>query len=276
MIMKLFKRLSFLTFIAAATLATACNDIDSDDRFIELPAVEAKRVVLLEEFTGQMCVNCPTAHKVIENLVGQYPDNLICVSIHAGGSAFSIGEDELPGIVGLRIPQGETYAAAAGVNSFPCGVVNRKSGVQTHQQWADLIREAIQQPSHVDLNVEARIDGSNIEITTDIEPYENIDGFLQLWVVESGIQAMQMLPSGGLDMEYVHNHVFRAAVNGGDGEAVSLVIREPFKTTNTIALKPNWKVENLSIVAFVYTRDGGVEQAAQTSLITNDQLRMTN
>ncbi len=266
MIMKLFKKLPFLTFIAAAALATACNDIDSDDRFIELPSVEAKRVVLLEEFTGQYCVNCPIAHNVIENLAGQYPDNLICVSIHAGGDAFSIGEDQIPGFVGLRIPQGEIYAAAAGANAFPCGVVNRKGSVQTHEQWAGLIRDAVQQPSHLDLNVEARLDGSTIEITTNIEPYENINGFLQLWVVESGIKAMQMLPTGGIDMEYVHNHVFRAAVNGGDGEAVDLVINEPFKNTNTIALKPNWNVENLSIVAFVYTRDGGVEQAAQTHL----------
>ncbi len=264
--MNLFKKLPFLTFIAAAFFGTACNDIDPDDRFIELPAVEAKRVVLLEEFTGQMCTNCPTAHQVIENLVGQYPDNLITVSIHAGGSSFSIGEDEYPGLVGLRLPQGEAYAAAAGATAFPCGVVNRTGGVSTHDKWATIIREAIQQPSRLDMNVEARIEGSEIEITTEIDPYANISGYLQLWVVESGITAMQMLPSGAVEMNYVHNHVFRAAVNGGDGEAVNLVIREPFKTTNTIAVKPNWNAENLSVVAFVYTRDGGVEQAAQAHL----------
>lgn len=264
--MKLLKRLPFLTFIAAALFTSACNDIDSDDRFIELPPVEAKRVVLLEEFTGQMCTNCPTAHQVIENLVGQYPDNLITVSIHAGGTAFSIGEDEYPGLVGLRNEQGEAYASAAGATAFPCGVVNRIGSVLTHDKWAALIREAVQQPASLDMTVDARIEGSNIEITTEIEPYGNIDGYLQLWVVESGITAMQMLPTGGVEMNYVHNHVFRAAVNGSDGEAVKLVIREPFKTTNSIALKPSWNAENLSIVAFVYTRDGGVEQAAQTHL----------
>ena len=52
--------------IAAASIGIiGCNDIDSDERFIELPPIEGNRVVLLEDYTGQSCPNCPEGHRVI-------------------------------------------------------------------------------------------------------------------------------------------------------------------------------------------------------------------
>ncbi|MDE7135255.1 MAG: Omp28 family outer membrane lipoprotein [Muribaculaceae bacterium] len=256
------KKISLIAIGVAAFMSAGCSDIDSDDRFVELPAVEAQRTVLLEEFTGQYCVNCPSAHTVISNLLQQYPDNLISVSIHAGGDAFSLGEGQYDGLVGLRLPEGEAIAAMHGVKAYPAGVVNRTSGVLTSDKWAGMIREAVQMPSHLDLNVEAKLgsQGSVIEITADMTPYENIQGDLVVWVVESGITAMQIMPDGNVTLDYVHNHVFRGSVNG-TGDPVNLVVREPKSAFYTVNVKPNWNVDNLSIVAFVATRNG-VEQAA--------------
>ena len=47
-------------------LLFSCSEvIPEDERYEELPAIEAKRRILLEDFTGQFCSNCPEAHKVI-------------------------------------------------------------------------------------------------------------------------------------------------------------------------------------------------------------------
>lgn len=256
----MLNKISLFALAALGFLASGCSDIDSDDRFIELPPVEAQRTVLLEEFTGQFCVNCPKAHTVIANLVNQYSGNLIPVSIHAGGDAFSLGEE----LGGLRIPEGEAIGAMHGVNSYPAGVVNRTSGVQTSDQWAASIRDALKKPSHLDLAVEAKLgsQGSVIEITTDITPYENYKGNLVIWIVESNIKGIQIMPSGSYNMDYTHNHVFRAEVNGKNGDEVDLVVREPKTTFHTINVKPIWNTENLSVVAFVTGRNG-VEQAAE-------------
>lgn len=238
---------------------SACNDINVDDRFIELPAVEAKRVVLLEEFTGQKCVNCPEAHTVIEGLLEQYADNVISVSIHGGSDMNAIGEDQMPGF-GLRNADGAAYADGYKISSFPAGVVNRCSGVMTSDQWSTAIRNEIAKPSSLEMDMTATLssDGSKVNIEVDLEPWENIDGHLQLWVVESGIVSLQLTKSG-MKRDYVHNHVFRGVVNGRDGESVRLITREPQHVSAEVEVRDIWNTANLAIVGFVYTRDGVVQ-----------------
>lgn len=260
--MRLFsKNIYICAALAAGAALSACNEISVDDRFIELPAVEAKRVVLLEEFTGQRCVNCPDAHAVIESLQEQYPDNLISVSIHGGSDLNAIGEEQMPQY-GLRNADGAAYADANKISSFPAGIVNRRSGVTTSDQWSTAIRNELTKPSSLELDMTATLssDGSKVNIEVDIEPWENIDGRLQLWVVESGIVSLQ-LTKNGMVRDYVHNHVFRGVVNGHDGEAVHLTTREPQHVSASVDVRDIWNSENLSIVGFIYTADGVVQAA---------------
>lgn len=252
-----------LAACAAAISLGACNDIGPNDRFIELPPVEAQRVVLLEEYTGQKCVNCPTAHEVIENLLAQYADTLIVVSIHGGGDANSYNESKFPAF-GLANEQSEAYVKAAGIGAFPKGVVNRATGVQSKDEWAASIREQKARPSNLEMTLarEFNADSTAMTITANLSAEAKIDGYLQLWIVESGIVAPQYLPDGSTNRRYVHNHVFRSAVNGQNGERIALAPREDAAIEHNIELKENWKAANLSVVAFVYN-ENGVMQACQ-------------
>ena len=77
---------------------------------------------------------------------------------------------------------------------------------------------------------------------------------LQVWLTESNIVALQALPptwGGGYNREYVHNHVFRAAVNGTWGEPVTYSEGEIHKTYS-FTPAPGWKAENMAAVVFVY------------------------
>jgi hypothetical protein len=67
-------------------------------------------------------------------------------------------------------------------------------------------------------------------------------------------------------MEYVHDHVYRANVNGLDGEAVTLSDNVFANFEHSISVKSLWNPANLSVVAFVYN-DSGVLQAAETEVI---------
>lgn len=264
--------LTAATAIAGVSALSSCNDINSDERYIELPAVEAKRVVLLEEFTGQYCVNCPEAHELIDNLLSQYPDNLISVSIHGGPEGTnSIGEEmNKPPMVGLRNADGASYTDSYRISAFPAGVVNRTSGVTTSDQWSAAIRDAITKPSDVDMNLSATLsaDGKKIKISTEVSPYANIAANLQIWVVESGIESIQRTKQG-YKTDYIHNHVFRGAVNGLTGESVKLTTRMPQQFTHEASVKDIWNKSNLSIVAFLYD-NSGVIQAVQAKVITSD------
>ena len=78
--MKLYKFL--LSALVVTSAFTSCDEIDENERYIELPAAEVQRKVLLEDYTGQMCTNCPDAHRLIASMQTQYPGQVIAVAIH--------------------------------------------------------------------------------------------------------------------------------------------------------------------------------------------------
>lgn len=246
-------------------LLTSCDEVKENERYIDMGEITAQRTVLLEEFTGQYCTNCPLAHESIEKIEEQYGDKFIAVSIHA--TSLALDFDPAATVPGLKQPEGDTYAQHWGVTNIPIGVVNRQDGLKDLSAWQGLVRTALGNDTPVKITLSANLDesGKNINITTDIYSGDNIDGKLQLWVVESGIIAPQF-GTGTFYPNYTHNNVFRAAVNGTWGEDVTLLTRESQSFTHSIALNENWDIENTNIVAFVYSDTDGVLQAAKCAI----------
>lgn len=255
----------FFISLLAAPVLIACSDIDTDNRYLETESVAPVRAVIIEDFTGQNCVNCPAAHATMERLTEQYGDQVIPVGIHAGNFGVSV---ESTHNVGLMQPEGNTYNDRYGIDEWPKGVIDRRSGPRNHDEWPGLVREELQRPAPLGIEVEASLsaDGENIEIHTTLKPDENIDGRLQLWVLEDHIIAFQRDIDLGRIAEYEHNHVYRAAVNGIDGEPVALQHSLHKEFDHSIAVRRNptetWVPANLSVVAFVFN-DDGVQQAAK-------------
>ena len=67
---------SILTALLTLTMS-ACSHIDESDRLIYVKPADVKRRVLLEDFTGQRCVNCPKASDEIKALQEQYGEDRI-------------------------------------------------------------------------------------------------------------------------------------------------------------------------------------------------------
>ena len=63
-----FPNFSFTFLICIALLLVACSHIDEGDRLIYVKPADVKRRVLLEDFTGQRCINCPKANDEIKSL----------------------------------------------------------------------------------------------------------------------------------------------------------------------------------------------------------------
>lgn len=246
------KKLTILTIAAAALLA--CDTIDENERYVQLETIEAKRNVLLEEFTGQNCPNCPTAHETAAKLKELYGEALITVSIHAGPFAFAEGTKSFPT---FKTPEGDSYADAWGITTYPAGVINRTSGDTSYPDWATIIRDEFQKDAELDIELTATLnaDKTAVSISTALKPLNDIEGSLQLWITESGMISRQKNGSETI-REYEHNHVYRTSVNGVGGESVSLS-SNVFKTFNhSIDVKENWNAEKLSVVAFVHNNSG--------------------
>ena len=113
------------------------------------------------------------------------------------------------------------------------------------------------------MKVEAGIKGDKVDIQVNMMGTNGTTtGKLQIWLLEDGIKALQLMPDGTANSEYVHNHVLRTPVNGTWGEEVTVQEGKTEMVQRSQTLDPAWNPEQLSIVAFVYN-DQGVQQAGK-------------
>lgn len=246
-------------------LGVACSDINEDERLILGDKVEARRTVLLEDFTGQNCVNCPKAHTTINDLEAQYGDNLIAVSIHCGSFGIPVTNRRY---TGLMQPEGDALNDRYNITEWPKGVVNGHGGATNHTEWAEQVRREITVAPVASITPKAvyTADKSAVDISVEIHVIEDIDAQLNVWLLEDGIVARQEDKELGRINDYVHNHVFRACYEGIDGVPVN--IKKGFHTQMQarVAVRSgeyeHWNLDN--VYAVVFLRDaGGVLQAAK-------------
>lgn len=264
---------SKILYLAATLglLLPGCNDIAEDDRYIPVEAVKVERTVLLEDFTGQNCVNCPAAHRTIEALEEQYGEHFIAVSIHAGHFGIAATNKRY---TGLMQEEGQAYNDRYGIEDYPAGVLDGRRPVLNADQWASAVYDEIAITTPLKITLDATL-GATGEIAIDcrLHSSEALDGQLVVWITESGIVARQEDINEGRINDYVHNNVFRACVNGLDGDAVSLAAGQDLEKSYNISVKDTdtekWNVGKLSVVAFVSGSDG-IYQAARTSVTENE------
>ncbi len=252
----------FLSILVITTLFS-CSHIDEDSRLIEVPHARISRAVLVEDFTGQRCVNCPKAATEIENLQKEYgKENVVAVAIHSGPLAFYSTEK----VLGLRTSLGDEYYDYWKVEAEPSGLVNRSGGVLMLDKWTSRIHQELQGEASVELAANAKMSGAGkVEIEIEYLAVKDFVGKLQVWITEDGIIAPQMQPDGTLKTDYVHNHVLRSAVNGTWGNNVSWTSGIRGNVSFVAEMQQDWNTQNLSVVAFVYN-ESGVQQVCHVHI----------
>ena len=253
------KKILFL--LASLPLLCACSNIADDEKLIYVEPELAKRSILIEDFTGQKCVNCPLGTEVIEQLQETYGDRVFAVGIHSGPLGFAGNSTT----IGLATEIGDEYFNYWKLEYQPEGLINRHGGVN-YTDWTTKVREELARESSVSMKLEAQLVEGKIAINVESEALgTDYQGRLQVWVLEDGIVATQKMPDGSTNKEYVHNHVFRTTVNGIWGDPIVLTNGEKNTKQLTQTVEENWNTEKLSVVAFVFN-DNGVEQAIKTNV----------
>lgn len=262
-------KLHILTICTALLLLTACDKVAEDERLtydttINIDIDQAKGV-LIEDFTGQNCPNCPDAHEVMDELKELYGKAVVCVSIHAGNFAYPEGQYG-PNFPTFRTDESDKYAEPWNIVEYPTGIINRKSGKLKHQDWATYTYKCLEEQSHLMIDIKADYDSesNSIKIASHLAADKNIEGKYQLWIIEDSIVSIQKNGSTTI-RDYVHNNVFRTSVNDIGGENITLQANEPDTLSHTIVKKVNWTAKNLKIVAFVYN-NFGTEQVTEAKL----------
>lgn len=269
-------------FIAGALILPSC-DIVEEPYLVPVGSVEpgpgeAVRKVLLEDYTGHKCPNCPEAAELAASLKATYGEKLVLLTVHAG----SLATPDLTGdfTTDLRTEEGTELDDHFGFGDwgYPTGLVNRTKyqgmTVLYSSFWENAIEAVIDLPPQAEIKLTGSYEGATRKLTCKTETtfLEDITGTYNIcvFIVESGIVAAQKTETG-VDTDYVHNHVLRASMNGTWGEPVgtdgSAVKDEVLENEYDYTLPAEWVPENCAVVAFVYnTETEEVVQAEELDL----------
>lgn len=269
-----------LGLLALAGLAAGCDNIGEDDRYIkvEKPVIDNPRNLLIMEFTGNSCLNCPTGAATVEQIKDdEAPGRVISVGLHPYGSHFT---EPVPTIHTPSLRQDLRSEAATALfdfyqpSGFPAAVFNGlKSTISgSTADWIQRASEALTSMSNISLTAECQYKENtrelNVYYTAEFLDYFNTKLNATVWLVENKIMGTQTMPDGRTNMNYEHNHVLRASLNGNWGESLGDSFTEGTlkRSGASMTLPEEWVAENCNVVVYVYRDDSKeVEQAISIS-----------
>ena len=278
--MKRLSRIFLVTVVIAATIS-ACDIVDEPYLVPKgsngTGPGENIRKVLLEEFTGQKCPNCPEGAELAHSLKIQYGEQLVLLSIHAGYYATPAATGDFT--ADYRTSAGDDLNLYFDIQGYPSGMINRTeykgNQVLFKDDWEGAVAAQVDLPAQAGIDITNEYNASTRKLTCSLEStfFEDLAGTYNICVflTESGIISPQQTEQG-VDASYEHNHMLRAALNGtwgglvgGDGTAVADVkLNDEF----TITLDNAWAAENCGIVAFIYNTETLEIVQAEESAIT--------
>jgi len=224
--------------------------------------------VLIEEYTGVRCQNCPAGAQLLEELKNIHGERLVIISVHGGFFAQPTNKenklklDNADGEELIRIfnqPQG-----------YPSGMINRKvfSGQSSvflgGGSWAGYVDEEKKKTPTmgIDLEIQSNVAARTIDVECEINALESQPTtplYLSVVLVENNIRDAQ-LGLAGVDTNYIHQHVMRKFITGTQGTKVEPMTLNEKRVYNFNAdYTGDWKLNDLSVVAFVHYGSPGFE-----------------
>lgn len=258
-----------IVFACFALLFFGCDKIEgefyqivqNEDVMVTFPDIDPAAVyrkVLVEEFTGHRCTNCPQGHQILHELLNQYGDTLVAVGIHYGslakpfGSMFSYD---------FRTDAGSQIGDEYNIDAIPAAIVNRvqKAGGWPREQWASVVRDVDRSKVDAAVQLINEFDATSqtLKANAKVTTLNAIDQNLRLilFVVEDGVVKPQK--DGNQDIEeYEHNHVLRCALTDPFGFPLG---KDSWQAgdSETYAASVSfdghdWKPENCYVVAALF------------------------
>jgi thiol-disulfide isomerase/thioredoxin len=243
----------------------ACDKVDEPYKE-DVVKPETNKKVLLEDYTGHYCPNCPAAHDISNELLDIYEENLIVVVIHAG--EFFAGPKPPDYSYDFRTPAGEEYLTNfIGTAGFPIGMTDRINEGGNYlvdkDDWGTKVNQLLKEEAQISIGITTDLQSTKVSGEISIEFLSNItkQTSVQIWITEDTIIKPQKVPAsqGGIIEDYVHNHVLRGAINGTWGEELpSATYSEGDKETISFTnyqLGDDWVAKQLAVIAFVYDNE---------------------
>lgn len=218
--------------------------------------------VLIEEYTGVRCQNCPAGAQLLEELKSIHGNRLIILSIHGGFFAQPANKEN-------KLKLDNTYGQQL-INTFnqpqgyPSAMIDRK--VFNGQSslflgggfWAGFIEQEKNITPQVGIEVVNSLDPVTRKLSSNVTTRGLADLsaqslLLSVALAENNIKDAQLTPSG-IDTSYIHRHVMRSFLTSVSGNTLHPVIPGSNKSYSFNFIIPSeWNIDQLSVVAFVHS-----------------------
>jgi len=260
-------------FVIVILLAFVINSCDK----VSPPYVEARdycsgnKKVLVEDYTGHGCVNCPGAAVLAHELNDKFCNRLVIIGVHAGYFAQPNFEDNPLFAADYTTEAGNTWDSFFGNSSLgnPNGLIDRVKGANGYvlypASWGETIDPLLAQPAKALMTISNNFDEGNNTLTTTVKTefqtvmagtYKLIVCITQDNIVSPQKNNDENIGETPIDENYVHNHVLRKAINGSWGENLSATgeveTNTTYEKTYTQVFANDWIPKDCHIVAFVY------------------------
>ncbi len=245
-------KLSFILIVLA--FLSACDTIEQDD-FLQGgtngsgDTTTVIKKILIEDFTGFRCKNCPDAANELQAIENLYEGKIVGIGVHVGYFATPGGDFTTD----FRTDAGEDLDAffSASLSGLPIGLVNRigyPNALSQHTDWASTVSDIINQEATVAITIS---DNGN-QISVQAKELSTISGNLKLVVciTEDDIIDKQIVDNSVVN-DYEHNHVLRTHLNGTWGTDVSLT-NEYTSFDFSYTLDGSWQRSNCHAIAYIY------------------------
>jgi len=238
------------------------------------------RNVMIEEFTGVTCANCPAGHELIETIEAKYPGKVLEARIYP----FNFGQaNPVAGMTkqDFRTQDGTdlAYIYFGGLSFMPSAVIDRVplSGqiMQSSTDWANSVDTRIATATPLNMYVTSTYDAStktaNVEVKTALTQDISKKMILNVIIVEDSIIDAQEYPDHK-DPNYLHQSVLRSMVTGYNGSGIftDTVYNNKPKPAGLVniryfdvKLNDTWVPEHCRVIAFIANNQGTDMEVAQ-------------
>jgi hypothetical protein len=234
---------------------------------------QVTRKVLIEEFTGTWCPNCPDGHTILKGIETSYPGRTVVVGMHNADA--------------YNIPYETAMENAFAVAAFPRAAIDRviysggNANVMSRSYWDGAVAARLNVTSPVEIKISPSLEASTRTVTVKIDYTFKADVSeetrLTCVLLEDSILASQAGATG----TYTHMDVCRAllsADNWGDANHPATVTNgQAFSKTYTYVVPAAINLNNMRVVALINKKIGTTPvYDAGTAILNAEEAKVYN
>ena len=225
------------------------------------------KTVLIKDFTGARCVNCPAAAEYAHNLQHQLDeDHIIIMSVHAGYLAQPLGQ-----FPDFLTDEGTSWYNNHDSNPlFSVDHVALTDGNTLSVEQIDApVAAALEEEQAFEIVVTPQFDAATRQLQVGVQTValNDLDGQFSITVclVEDHIIGWQTIP-GGVDKEYDFRNVFRGTLNGANGEefeSLHVNANDSFHFSYSTEINADYNADECYLMVYVSLGDKILQTAVK-------------